>query len=113
MFDGYRPSERITLTLFPDEFPPSPNSWTRRCINMYEYFRFFSPFADQGIQFESNQIFFAVHDADFWIDEVTIQQGENQSMHLNAYVPALILLYVYIYSICGCRCSQTQWHIHC
>ena len=86
MSDGSRPSERITLTLdvlFPDDFPPSPNNWTRQCINMYRHFKYFSPFAYQAVQFESNQIFFAVHDADFWIDEVTIQQGGNQSMQLN------------------------------
>ena len=90
MFDGYRPSERITLTLFPDEFPPSPNSWTRRCINMYEYFTIFSAFATEGIQFASNQIFFAVHPDDFWIDEVSTQQGENQSTYMDTNIGKFI-----------------------
>ena len=89
MSDGYRPSERIVYALFPDAFPPSPGAWTRRCINLYEYFIFFSPYAGQAILFESNQVFFPVHDADFWIDEVTIQQGENQSM-LVKYISYLV-----------------------
>ena len=92
MIDGYRPSERITLTLHPDEYPPSPNGWTRRCINMFEYFTVYSSFKDEGIEFATNQIFFPVHNADFWIDEVTVQQGENQSkqIHIQIYLYCLI-----------------------
>ena len=88
MIDGYRPSERITLTLYPDEYLPSPIGWTRRCINMLEYFTLYSSFRDEGIEFATNQIFFPVHDADFWIDEVTIQQAENQSnqIHIAMYI---------------------------
>lgn len=80
---GYRPSERITLTLFPDEYPPSPNGWTRKCIDMFQHFTIFSSFGNQGFQFASNQIFFPVHTYDFWIDEVSIQQGENQSIYVH------------------------------
>jgi len=78
MSDGDRPSVRITITLFPDEFPPSLNGWTWQCINMFEYFTVFSAYADEGIEFASNQLFFPVHDQDFWIDEVIIQQKANQ-----------------------------------
>ena len=76
--DGSRRNRNIFMTLPSDEFAPSPDSWTRRCINMFEYFTVSSPFANTGILFETNRIFFE-RNADFWIDEVSIQQGENQS----------------------------------
>ena len=75
--DGRRTNPYIFLTLPSEEFAPSPESWTRRCINMFEYFTVSSSFADTGILFETNLIFFS--GTNFWIDEVSVQQGENQS----------------------------------
>ena len=68
----------IHYTLSPDEFPPSPNSWTRKCINMFEFFTQDSPYADTGIEFTSSQLYIA-NNVDLWIDEVSIQQQQNQS----------------------------------
>ena len=80
MTDGKKPSKRIVLTLYRDDYPLSPDKWIRRCINMFEYFTVYSSFKDVGVEFETNHIFFPAHDADFWIDEVSIQQAENKSM---------------------------------
>jgi len=63
-----------------DEFPPSPNSWTYKCINLYEYFSQDSGFfADNGLEFTTYQIFFNVEPGVLWIDEVSFQQENNQS----------------------------------
>lgn len=104
MEDGYRPSERITLSFHPDIYPPSPSGWTRKCIDMFHYFTKSSSFKDVGEKFETNQIFFAVHEADFWIDEVTVQQGENQSIYTYTAFSALVISFVF-YSTSGCSCS--------
>ena len=91
--DGRRTNRNIFLTLPSDEFAPSPESWTRRCINMFEYFTVSSP---TGILFETNRIFFA-SGTDFWIDEVSIQQGENQSKSQCIHVWLCILtIFVHI-----------------
>ena len=74
-FDGYTLSERIVFTLNPDEFPPSPGGWTYKCINIYKRLLSTS-FAEEADRFASNQIFFALHPTDFWIDEVSVRQGE-------------------------------------
>ena len=77
--DG-RISQNIYLMLSPEEFPPSPDSWTRRCINMLEFFMTSNRSADTGIVFETNRLIFEnFPDDDFWIDEVSVQQGSNQS----------------------------------
>ena len=68
----------IYYTLSSDEFPPSLNSWTRKCINMFKFFTQDSPYADTGIEFTSSQLYIA-NNADLWIDEVSIQQQQNQS----------------------------------
>ena len=72
----------IYYTLSSVEFPPSPNSWTRKCINMFAFFTQESPYADTGIAFTSSQLYIANNAADLWIDEVSIQQQQNQSMVL-------------------------------
>ena len=78
LIDGNTTNEDIDYTLLPDEFPPSPNSWTRRCINMFEFFTQGSHYADEGIEFSSSQLHLANYS--LWIDEVSIQQRQNQSM---------------------------------
>lgn len=75
----YPSSERINIILYPEVYTPSPIGWKHKCINMFKFFTKSSSFKDDGIEFATNQIFFPVHDADFWIDEVTIQQRENES----------------------------------
>ena len=75
-------NEPIHYALSPDEFPPSPNSWTRKCINMFEFFTQDSQYADAGIEFTSSQLYIANNAVDLWIDEVSIQQQQNQSMDL-------------------------------
>ena len=67
----------IHYTLLPEEFPPSPNSWTHKCINMFQFFTQESLYADEGIEFSSSQLYLA--NDDLWIDEVSIQQQQNQS----------------------------------
>ena len=85
--DG-RTARNIYMTLSPDEFPPSPDSWTRRCINMVEFFTVSSSFADTGIVFETSRLIFEnFPDDDFWIDEVSIQQGSNQSKFKCTNIP--------------------------
>ena len=71
--------EDIDYMLLPEGFPPSPNSWTRRCINMFEFFTRDSPYANEGIEFTSSRLNIA-SDNELWIDEVSIQQQQNQSM---------------------------------
>ena len=72
-----RRNQNIYLTLSPEVFPPSPNSWTHRCINMLQFFTESSPFADV---FETSRLVFENFPSDdFWIDEVSVQQAENQS----------------------------------
>jgi len=75
--DGRRPLYRINIPLPADEYPPSPNSWSYRCINLYEYFTQDSGFF--GLDFAIFQIFLDGLPGDLWIDEVSIQQGSNQS----------------------------------
>ena len=78
--DGRRPLYRIDVPLPEDEYPPSPNSWSYRCINLYEYFtRDSGFFADNGLEFTTYQIFLDGLPGDLWIDEVSIQRGNNQS----------------------------------
>jgi len=78
--DGRRPLYRIDVPLSEDEYPPSPNSWDYHCINLYEYFMQHSGFfANVGLEFTIFQIFFDAAPGDLWIDEVSIQQGNNQS----------------------------------
>lgn len=74
--------QHVFINLPSEEYPPSPNGWTRKCINMFEYFTVFSPFADDGIEFATRWLFFTNVAGDYWIDEVSVQQGENQSMLL-------------------------------
>ena len=78
--DGSRIHRWIPYRLLADEFPSSPNSWTRRCINMFAFFTQDSSYADDGIEFSSSRLYIANNNADLWIDEVSIQQQENQSM---------------------------------
>ena len=81
--DGSRRLERISYRLLFDEFPPSPNSWTHRCINMFAFFTQDSDYASVGIEFTSSQLYIENNTADLWIDEVSIQQQENQSTYDN------------------------------
>jgi len=77
---GTRTLYRINKPLEEDEYPPSPNSWNYKCINLYEYFTQDSGyFAEVGIDFTIYQIFFDTAPGDLWIDEVSVQQGSNRS----------------------------------
>ena len=78
--DGSRSHPHINYRLLPDEFPSSPSSWTRRCINMFAFFTENSSYADVGIEFASSFLYIANNNADLWIDEVSIQQQQNQSI---------------------------------
>ena len=83
LVDGSTINVHIYYTLSPEEFPPSPSSWTRKCINMFQFFTQESPYADEGIGFSSSQLYLA--NDDLWIDEVSIQQQSNQSMYSVVY----------------------------
>ena len=90
LVNGSTVNEDIDYILSPDEFPPSPNSWIRNCINMFEFFTQESPYADEGIEFSSSQLYLA--NDDLWIDEVSIQQQQNQSTYHHYH-----LVYVYVH----------------
>ena len=83
--NGDTRDENIYLTLSPDDFPSSPNSWIYKCINMFEFFTQDSPYAEEGIEFVSSEISLESSDDDLWIDEVSIQQQQNQSTVICMY----------------------------
>ena len=76
----------IHYRFLPDEFPSSPSSWTRKCINMFRFFTQDSPYASEGIEFASSLLHMAKNNADLWIDEVSIQQQQNQSKIFYIYI---------------------------
>ena len=76
--DNSRVFVHIYLPLAPVFSSTTTNGWLRQCINMFEFFTTSSPYKDRGIEFATRWLSF-VRNSDFWIDEISIQQGSNQS----------------------------------
>lgn len=72
----------INIPLSEDKFPRSTTSWSYRCINLYEYFTGTEP---QGIEYSVNRLELG-RNGNLWIDEASIQQGENHGKIFTLYM---------------------------